>query len=197
MERKILAGSIIAVAILIGVSFTSVVGYQSTSRTIAEASPLFTVRSSRALDVDSKDLSYNYVGKGEDISISILKRDNKIVLIQKFIDSISKMDDKTLNRLIELVVSHKNKDNKITNENTKMVLQFIRESPEIMGLTTDFDFCTIDDKWFPGCLTLNLLLFIAADIFTFIWVFFLLFLNKQHPSIIPTCQHDTNFCCDY
>ena len=119
MNKKILIGSIISIAIIIGICFTSVVGYQSTSKTIADISPLFTVRSSRALDVDSKDLSYNYVGKGEDISISILKRDNKIVLIQKFIDSISKMDDKKLNRLIELVVSHKNKDNKITNENTK------------------------------------------------------------------------------
>ena len=51
MDKKILIGSIIAVAILVLVSFTGVVGYQTTkSSTIDVASPLFTVRSSRAID---------------------------------------------------------------------------------------------------------------------------------------------------
>jgi len=51
MNKKILIGSIIAVAILVLVSFTGVVGYQTTkSSTIARASPLFAVRSSRAID---------------------------------------------------------------------------------------------------------------------------------------------------
>ncbi len=57
MNKKILIGSIIAVAILILVSFTGVVGYQTTkSSTIAKASPLFTVRSSRAIDEESEDI---------------------------------------------------------------------------------------------------------------------------------------------
>jgi len=57
MNNKILIGSIIAVAVLVLVSFTGVVGYQTTkSSTIAKASPLFTVRSSRAIDGESKDI---------------------------------------------------------------------------------------------------------------------------------------------
>jgi len=56
MNKKILIGSIIADVILVMVSFTGVVGYQTTkSSTIVKASPLFTVRSCRAIDEDSKD----------------------------------------------------------------------------------------------------------------------------------------------
>ncbi len=65
MNNKILIGSIIAVAILIGVSFTSVVGYNSIESD-KKLSPLFNIRTSRAVDKDSKDLSCEYVGKGED-----------------------------------------------------------------------------------------------------------------------------------
>ena len=56
MNKKILIGNIIAVAILVLVSFTGVIGYQTTkSSTIARASPLFAVRSNRAIDEERKD----------------------------------------------------------------------------------------------------------------------------------------------
>ena len=105
MNKKILLGSSLgAVAILILVSFTGVVGYQTTkSSTIAKASPLFTVRSSRAIDKESKDLTCDYVGKGEESVLSIPKRDGRIALVQKFIDRISKMDDETFHRLIQFI----------------------------------------------------------------------------------------------
>ena len=61
MRKKLLLGSIIAVVILILVSFTGVVGYQTTkSSTIARASPLFSVRSKRAIDEEIKDLTCDY-----------------------------------------------------------------------------------------------------------------------------------------
>ena len=102
MNKKILIGSIIAVVILVLVSFTGVVGYQTTqSSTIAKASPLFTVRSSRAIDEESRDLNCDYVGKGEESVLSIPKRDSKTASFQKFIDRISKMDDETFHRLIQ------------------------------------------------------------------------------------------------
>ena len=108
MNKKILIGSIIAVAILVLVSFTGVVGYQTTkSSTIARASPLFTVRSSRAIDGESQDLSCDYVGKGEENTISLPTRVGRTTSLQKaqrFIDLISKMDDKTFNRFICSVI---------------------------------------------------------------------------------------------
>ena len=80
MNKKILIGSIIAVVILILVSFTGVVGYQTTkSSTIATASPLFAVRSSRAIDEESGDIACDYVGNGEEISITLSVRNNQEV----------------------------------------------------------------------------------------------------------------------
>ena len=55
MNKKILIGSIIAVTILIGVSFTSVVGYRSVASDV-KASPLFNIRTSRAIDEEEKGL---------------------------------------------------------------------------------------------------------------------------------------------
>ena len=56
MKKKILIGSIIAVIILVLVSFTGVVGYQTIeSSAIARASPLFTVRTNSAIGEESKD----------------------------------------------------------------------------------------------------------------------------------------------
>ncbi len=105
MNNKILIGSIIAVAILIGVSFTSVVGYNSIESD-KKLSPLFNIRTSRAVDKDSKDLSCEYVGKGEEINILIPKIDNNKALIQEVIDRIRKMDDKTYDELIDLLIQH-------------------------------------------------------------------------------------------
>jgi len=107
MNKKILIGSIIAVAILILVSFTGVVGYQTTkSSTIAKASPLFAVRSSRAIDEESKDLTCDYVGKGEDAGIPIPKRSTTNALIGKIFQRISKMDENEINKLIVSLKVH-------------------------------------------------------------------------------------------
>jgi len=109
MNKKIPIGCIIAVVILVLVSFTGVVGYQTTqSSTIVRASPLFTVRSSRAIDEESNDFTCDFVGKGEDNFLSIPKRDGRIALVQKFIDRISKMDDETFNRLIQFIRENSN-----------------------------------------------------------------------------------------
>ncbi|MCK5260827.1 MAG: hypothetical protein KAJ44_01445 [Thermoplasmatales archaeon] len=120
MRKDILICSIIAVVILVLVSFTGVVGYQTTkSSTIAKASPLFSVRSKRAIDKESKDLSCEYVGKGEDIKIPILKRNNITALIQKVKTIIGKIDDKSFYRCVQIAINqlnmnHKMKDEKIT-----------------------------------------------------------------------------------
>ena len=54
INKKILLGSIIAVAVLIGVSFTSVVGYSSVKSNSAINSPLFNVRTNRAIDKERR-----------------------------------------------------------------------------------------------------------------------------------------------
>jgi len=116
MNKKILIGSIIAVAILVLVSFTGVVGYQTTkSSTIAKSSPLFTVRSSRAIGEESKDFTCDYVGKGN--TFLIPKRDDKIVLVQRFIDIISKIDESSRTRLKDLIMNNPNQNTEIDKLN--------------------------------------------------------------------------------
>ena len=128
MNKKILLGSIIAVVILILVSFTGVVGYQTTkSSTIAKASPLFSIRTSRAIDEESKDIACDYVGKGEESILSIPKRDGRTALVQKFIDRVSKMDDETFNRFIGLVIKNLNQMDDFQEYNIEEIIQSLNQ----------------------------------------------------------------------
>ena len=122
MNKKILIGSIIAVVILVLVSFTGVVGYQTTkSSTIARASPLFSVRSTRAIDRDSKDLTCDYVGKGEESILSIPKRDDITALFYKFVDMISEMDDETSEKLITFLINYAQKNKRLNDKNPNKI----------------------------------------------------------------------------
>ena len=106
MNKKILLGSIIAAVILVLVSFTSVVGYSSVKSTPGEASPLFSIRTSRAIDEETKDFTCDYVGKGKEIKIHLPKRTYKSELVEKFVNSIKMMDDKSFDRFVDLIIEH-------------------------------------------------------------------------------------------
>ena len=140
MNKKILIGSIIAVVILVLVSFTGVVGYQTTkSSIIAKASPLFTVRSSRAIDEESKNIACDYVGKGSESGIFIPERDRKSSQIYKIIKKISQIDTKS-NRFINLLMNQVYQVKPISNENLHELmnkLSQIRNNPE--GFTNNID----------------------------------------------------------
>jgi len=116
MNNKTIIGSIIAVAILILVSFTSVVGYNSVESNKI-LSPLFNVRSDRAVNKEGKDITCDYVGKGEESVLSIPKRDNRTALLQRFIDIIIGMDDATFNRFLKFAF------NQIQNNNQQEVIE--------------------------------------------------------------------------
>ena len=189
MNKKILMGSIIAVAILILVSFTGVVGYQTTkSSTIAKASPLFTVRSSRAIDEESEDFTCDYVGKELPTLFTFPKRDNREEFVQKVIDIISKMDDETYDRYIILIINRICQDNIIKNKKIPELtnaFHHIRVNPE--WLVNDiylgedsflYDtsptaniFITLCD-WFQGCILQFLIgsFILLILIFIFTWI---------------------------
>ena len=120
MNKKILIGSIIAVAILVLVSFTSVVGYNSVESDL-KPSPLFNVRSSRAVEEEGMDFTTDYVGKGEELTIPLPDRNNIEVLIEKVIDRISKMDDKSFDRFVKLIKAHINQNNRINDKEIAFV----------------------------------------------------------------------------
>jgi len=137
MNKKILMGSILAVVILILVSFTGVVGYQTTkSSTITKASPLFTVRSSRAIDEESKDLTCDYVGKEEKCLLSIPKLDSKNIQYQKGIDIIQNMDDKSFDRFVDLAIKILNSKHDLQEYKTVEIIQVInqyRDNPNMIN----------------------------------------------------------------
>ena len=116
MNDKILIGSIIAVSLLIGVSFTSVVGNNSIESDMKD-SPLFNIRSSRAIDEESKDIACDYVGKGEESVLYIPKRDSGTALHQKFIEIIKQLDEDQLKQLIDFVNKQININNLESIEN--------------------------------------------------------------------------------
>ena len=126
MNKKLLVGSIVAVVILVLVSFTGVVGYQTTkSSTIAKASPLFSVRSKRVLNQEQEITPNNYLGKDKDIGFSIPKRDNEQEILQRIMNMITKMDDRAFNKFINSVIERIYQSNKVGKDVTLEQLQLL------------------------------------------------------------------------
>ncbi len=110
INKKVLAGSIGVVVILIGVSFSTVVGYSSVNQIFGKASPLFTIRTNRAIGKEDKVLT-TYAHK--EALLPFPKRDDKAVLTQKVIDSIRQMDDKTFDKFISSIIVSAQKDGRL------------------------------------------------------------------------------------
>ena len=176
MNKKILIGSIIAVAILIGVSFTSVVGYNSVTSDV-KASPLFTIRTSRAIDRESKDLTCDYVGKGRGTVIPIPMRDNKNIQIHKVIKTIREMDETSLNRFMVLIINRMYDSNIYENKDKTEIINlfhYLKDNPVVLEkYVGDFreidDYLsgslTVDGNWRSGCG----ILIVLASLFGFAW----------------------------
>jgi len=120
MNKKILLGSLIAVVVLIGVSFTSVVGFRSVVSDV-KASPLFNIRNSGAIDEESEDIVCEYVGKGENINLLIPNQVGDIGLLRKFVEQISIMDDKTFNDFIKYAVSRMQNNDRVKEIMTVLI----------------------------------------------------------------------------
>jgi hypothetical protein len=132
MNKKILIGSIIAVAVLIGVSFTSVVGYRSVASDV-KASPLFNIRSIRAIDEESEDFTFEYVGKGEVSIIPLPTRDNETILIQQAINGIRKMNEGEFNQFVLFTINKLICENEINEKDIpqiKNLLILLKNNPE-------------------------------------------------------------------
>jgi hypothetical protein len=132
MNKKILIGSIISIFILVGVSLTSVVGYNSIDSGVKE-SPLFTIRSSRAVEEERNDITCNYISKDEDINLEIPKRDDESESVGVLINLIKKMDDSTLRRLSSLIIYHLHHKNELQEYDSEAIFQSLiqlRNSPK-------------------------------------------------------------------
>jgi len=133
MKKKILLGSIIAVALLILVSFSSVVGYSSVKSDSKIASPLFGIMTNRATNKEKYVVTSEYICKGKAINILLPKRNSKAELIERFVNNIEMMDEKSLDRIADILFNLLDDENKvnINRENIKDTLVFVSENPEI------------------------------------------------------------------
>jgi len=134
MNKNILIGSVIVVAILVGVSLTSVVGYQSVEYSLKE-SPLFNVRSGRAIEKGSNEVTCDYVGKGIETNLNVPELNNRIDKIDALITAIKMMDDKSLKifaNYIALQLKQSHEFQAYTSEDIFQTLMQLKENPDII-----------------------------------------------------------------
>jgi hypothetical protein len=133
-------------------------------------SPLFSVRTKRAINEEQNYETCSYLGKGKEITLSIPKRDNRRALFQDMIAKIGQMDDQVFNRLVSNVITRLNQDdefNDIDNQRIIFLLRLLRNNPDkienmIIGKNDYFKAlytseCTLNGKWFPGCLVVEII----------------------------------------
>jgi len=197
VDKKPLIGvSICAVVLLVLGSLTNVVGYQSVKSTNLSDSPLFSVRTKRAINqVGGDTLTFNYLGKGQ-YSMPFPVIDNRTELIQKVIDRIRTMDDDTFNRFIDYAINQINHKDNLKDINVKEFikeLRQLRKSTENIRVYKDKN----DDNqtylfnfvptacWFPGCY----ILYVAFAILALLFVLWFTSTISPTYSISGCCMH--------
>lgn len=189
MNKKILIiGSICAVAILLGVSFTSVVGYSGNTSNYVNVSPLYNIRTNRAIENDEDVTTCNYVGKGRQSIISIPTIDRKIAMM---INGIRGMNNHEFSEFVGLVIKYFKNDDKIENTDiNKIVKGFyqLRENSEILNYA-DGIITIVDNIFLCGII---MLLSIPFSIMWFIFVVITFIATFYCP---PSSDTDcTSFC---
>jgi hypothetical protein len=116
MEHKLLlVGSIVAVVVLVLAGLSPVVSF-NTAQSSAVSSPLFRVRTNRAVEQEESGLSCAYIGQRD--TFLLPTRDTSIQQIQKVFKFIQGIDDATFEQFIKSLINHVQKDNRFTEINS-------------------------------------------------------------------------------
>lgn len=127
MKKIILISSVIVVVILGLVSFTSVVGFQNVKSDTAIASPLFGIRTNKVFNIKQDAVKSNYIGKGRTINLLLPKRDNKLVLVNNFVEYIKMMDDEAFNRFVKFTIRQLYKSNDLRGYSDEYVVNALNQ----------------------------------------------------------------------
>jgi hypothetical protein len=208
MDKKPLIGvSICAVVILVLASLSNVVGYQSVKSTVVNDSPLFQTRTQRATNQQQNILTSQYLGMGKGNILYFPIRDNKTELLKKAILIISKMNEKTFARFIELCIQKTRKDINLKDVNSNEIIQLLhslRNNPKIINnylINRDNHNITLSNlnticHWHPGCmingLYFFLVIFVALSI-TYIALLIEVLLSLIFPTVVWWC-HSVMIC---
>ncbi len=162
MDKKLLIGSIIAAAILIGVSFTSVVGYNNVKSDF-KVSPLFDIRTNRAIEEDIRNtLTTNYIGKENKVVIPFLIP-TRATINQNIMQKIKETDDNVFEKLLAFIIQQIHYSDKIPPEILEAIYvikdetnkEMHRENAKLDTVLCESLYCqTVRcDTVFKGCLT--------------------------------------------
>ena len=193
-KQLLIGGSFLAVVVLVLVGLSSVVGYNSVESGMKD-SPLFHLRTQRAINKEENVQTCTYLGKGKLLPFPI-RNDNSIIY-QRFLDKISRMDDKVFDRFLDVIINNMHQDYNMIDEEIDEIItmfQMLKSNPQEIkkyivtkergSLSEDPD--TVTDPiticyWFPGCvpyflfLTLiglgGLILFIVMEILIYLGLF--------------------------
>ena len=145
MKKYLLAGgAATAVVLLVLASFTSVVGYNSVKSSEFVDSPLFGVRTKKAIDFEPQSIVSKNIGQEKIPNFEIPSREPEHILIQKIINVLKKMDKKSVEKLKQEILKHSQLQNtnlEINNEKIISVQDFFIHHKKDMELSTSA--CTL------------------------------------------------------
>jgi protocatechuate 3,4-dioxygenase beta subunit len=97
---------IIAMVLVVLGSLTNVIGYQTVKSPTMNESPLFSLRTKRAIHQESGNtINSKFLGKDNENILQFPIRESNTILIRNFIEKIIEMENKELNRSQSLVIS--------------------------------------------------------------------------------------------
>ena len=141
MKKRLLFLSVFAASIVILVSFTTVVGVETTKTNSKINSPLFKQRVNSMINKKSKDIQCNYIGKGSSISLFYSKKsfvvglmDRAIKLIESKPEVIDKIFDKA--KKIPYIMNILSQNGISEKDLTKYITQ-IKNNPDIIKQNKD------------------------------------------------------------
>jgi hypothetical protein len=132
MNKRLLFGSIIAIVVLIGASFTSIAGFKDVEPDV-KTSPLFTIRAHRAVQKEPKEVHCEFIGHSNNQSTMFPPKDTTKQLFYQVVDDICMMDDGTFTRFVDAVIKTLCESNALSSEaflEIKELFLFIKKNPE-------------------------------------------------------------------
>jgi len=200
MKKKIIIGSIGAAVLIVLASFSSVLGGQSNDDTEKQSSPLFAIRTQRAIGTQNTDLlKTSYPGK-EKISLKFLMKSKEMKeQLYEAIDGIYGMSNKSFNQFVNNVDKKLCEQKDITEEDILSLLDLFRiarEKPDAVKLLASNEMknnslknmhtVTCYTIYFGNCPLYDLLVMILILTFPIWYPIYLLYKIIKENKKLPT-----------
>ena len=198
MDKKpLIVVSICAVVLLVLGSLSNVVGYQSVKSTTVNNSPLFSMRTQRAINQQQNIITSQYLGKEKIYNMLMLPKPDKTDSIHEIISRIQSMDDVSFQRFVRYTVEQLSKQAKLKDVTPRQLitgLHHLRYNPQAY-----IDYINSNDEnktwkstptlcWFPSCILLKTFQLII-DALAWI-ILLLLFISPPPVTIYPPTFND-------